>query len=187
MGPREKRRRRLARAAKISAAALVVLVLLNLFVVERGRVKLHSMEPTLSDGDWVLFEKVTKRCGGPRRFDVLVFKAPNDPDKAYIKRLIGLPDEVVEADDGRLLVNGEEVAVPAGKRWAGMSFGPTAVGPAHYFVVGDNPDESRDSRDWGGVPRDYILGRVFLRWWPPAEMACIRRESASTEGVESGD
>ncbi|MCD6404500.1 MAG: signal peptidase I [Planctomycetes bacterium] len=178
MSPASKRRRRLVRAAKVLLALALVLGVLKTWVVEIGRVRLHSLEPTLCDGDWVVFEKISARR--PKRFDIVVFKAPREPDKVYIKRVIGLPNEVVEVRLGKLFVNELEVCLPNGANWAGADFGPTPVERAHYFVVGDNPANSVDSREWGGVPRDYVLGRVILRFRPVGKWKTFRRESALT-------
>jgi len=177
----------LARLAKVMASALVVVVLLNIFVVRQGRVRLNSMEPALSDGDWILFEKLVMSRGGPGRFDIVVFKAPEDPDTVYIKRVVGLPNEIVEARGGALWVDGDPQALPVGVDWGKESFGPETVRAAHYFVVGDHLAASEDSRTWGAVPRDYILGRVFWRFWPPAEWKVFRRGGALQDGVEDGD
>lgn len=182
-----KRRKRLVRAAKVAVAILAVLVLLNAYVVQRGRVTLSSMEPTLSGGEWVLFEKLVRRRGGPRRFDIVVFKAPNDPDKVFIKRVVGLPNEVVEAREGVLYVDNTATALPTGVDWGSVEFGPSLVTAAHYFVVGDNPAESQDSRAWGCVPRDYVLGRVFWRFWPPGRWRIFGREDVRQPGVEDAD
>lgn len=184
---RAKRKKRLARLAGILAAALVVVVVLNVFVVRQGRVRLSSMEPVLADGDWILFEKLVMSRGGPERFDIAVFKAPNDPDTIYIKRVIALPNEIVEARDGALYVDGEEVALPGEVEWGDADFAPSTVPPAHYFVVGDNLAGSEDSRNWGPVPRDYILGRVFWRFWPPGDWKIFRRHGALQQGVEDAD
>ncbi len=185
MGRRSKLKRRLARAVKVAAALAVVWVALELFVVQHGRVKLKSMEPALHDGDWVLFDKTVVRRRGLRRFDIVVFKAPADPDKIYIKRVVGLPNEVVRLTGGVLLVDSDEIALPAGVDWEGIDYGPAPVEAAHYFVLGDNAGESEDSRAWGDVPRDYILGRVMWRFWPVTNWKVFRRASAWTIGFDN--
>ena len=181
------KRRRLARTVKAVAVLAAAVVATEIWVAELARVSGASMEPALSSGDRVVFEKTVMMGGGPKRFDVVVFKAPNDPDTIYIKRVMGLPDEVVEMKGGRLLVDGMEVRTPEGVRTEGVEFGPAAVSPAHYFVMGDNAGESVDSRQWGGVPRDYVLGRVWLRYWPIEEWKVFRRESAELTGARDAD
>ncbi len=182
-----KGRKRLLRALKIALAIAVALVLLNAYVVQRGRVRLSSMEPTLHDGEWVLFEKVMMHRGGPKRFDIVVFKAPNDPDKVFIKRVVALPNEVVEARKGDLFVDNEPRTLPEGVDWGEAEFGPELVSAAHYFVVGDNLAESQDSRTWGCVPRDYVLGRVIWRFWPPGRWRIFGREAVRRQGVGDAD
>lgn len=184
---RAKRKKMLTRLACILAVALVATLVLNVFVIRQGRVRLSSMEPALADGDWILFEKLVMSRGGPERFDIVVFKAPNDPDAIYIKRVIALPNEIVEAREGGLYVDGEEVVLPGEVEWGDADLAPTTVPPAHYFVVGDNLARSEDSRNWGPVPRDYILGRVFWRFWPPGDWKIFRRYGAFERGVQDAD
>ena len=187
MGPASKRRKRLARAVKLAAAAAVVLVLAGVYLGEFARVNGRSMEPALAGGDRVFFEKLSVRRTGPNRFDIVVFKAPEEPDRLYIKRVVGLPEDVAEAAEGRLMINGVQVPLPAGLDWGDARFGPVAMRPGHYFVVGDNLGDSVDSRQWGPVPRDYILGRVCLRFWPVGKWRVFQRESASGEGVRDAN
>jgi signal peptidase I len=176
---------RLRRAAVVTFGILVVLLALDAWVAQHGRVRLRSMEPTLSDGDWVLFEKLNKR--EIRRFDIVVFKAPRDPDKVFIKRVVGLENEIVEARGGRLFVDQREVDLPAGVDWGEGGFGPELVNAAHCFVVGDNFTDSEDSRSWGCVPRDYVLGRVFWRFWPLSKWRLFGEQDAVIHGAEDGD
>jgi len=168
--------KRLARLLRIAVLLAAVAIVVGVYLAEFGRVKGRSMEPTLRDGDRVVFEKVSSRWGGPVRFDVLVFKGPNDPDKVLIKRVVGLPDEMIEIRAGRLLVNGVHASLPPSLDWGDVDFGPVAVSPAHYFVLGDNMGDSDDSRRWGGVPRDYVLGRVCWRFWPLVAWKVFARE-----------
>ena len=183
MGPAFRRKKRLPLVVKVVAAA-ALLAIAGIYAGEIARVNGRSMEPALESGDRVVFEKLSVRRAGLKRFDIVVFKAPEDPDTVYIKRVIGLPDEVVQATGGRLLVNGVEKALPAGMESAGMEFGPVVVRPAHYFVVGDNCGDSVDSRQWGAVPRDYILGRAVLRFWPVGSMKIFGCFGAQEERVK---
>ncbi len=187
MGRAADRKKRLARMVKAAAVLAAAVALTGVFVAEFGHVRGRSMEAALRNGDRVVFEKITPRLGGPQRFDIVAFKAPNDPDTIYIKRVIGLGDDVVEIRGGRLLVNAVEVSPPEGMSLGDIAFGPAAVSHAHYFVLGDNLAESVDSREWGSVPRDYVLGRVVLRFWPVGSWRLFRRTSANLKGSQDGD
>jgi signal peptidase I len=184
MGLASKRGKRLARFVKVAVLLAAALFVTAVYIAELGRVNGRSMDPALSDGDRIIFEKLTLRRTGLQRFDIVVFKAPYDPDQVYIKRVVGLPEELVRISQGRLEVNGADVPLPDGVDWGKADFGPVAVPPAHYFCVGDNLGESVDSRVWGFVPRDYCLGRVWLRFWPAGGWRMFGRESASAKGIE---
>ena len=187
MKPAFNRKKRFVRRVRIALAILVVLVAIDVWLVRMGRIRQRSMEPVLSDGDWVFFDKTVMRRGGPKRFDIVMFKGPDDPDKIFIKRVIAVGNEIVEVDDGRLLVNGIELEKPDGAEWGELEIGPHVVRPAHYYVLGDNLRESLDSRAWGDVPRDYIMGRVLWRFWPVGNWRIFRREDVRVLGVEDGD
>jgi signal peptidase I len=183
MGPAAKRSKRLARLIRLVAVFAAVLVLAGVFGGEFAHVSGRSMEPTLADGDRVFFEKLSVRWSDLKRFDMVVFKAPDDPDRIYIKRIVGLPGDVVEAAEGVWRVNGNAVPLPAGVQFGGLKLDPVVVSPAHYYVLGDNLGDSVDSRQWGAVPRDYVLGRVVLRFWPATSMRIYRRADAQEQGV----
>ncbi len=105
----------------------------------------------------------------PKRGDVIVFKYPNNPEVAYVKRLIGMPGDKVEMVGRTVYVNGQPLAEPytqyidPGSIYA--RFGPYVVPQNHYFAMGDNRDNSQDSRFWGSVPRDYMLGKALVIYW----------------------
>lgn len=183
MGP-AKRSRRLARVTMFVAVLAAVLVLAGVYGGEFARVSGASMEPALSDGDRVFFEKLGVRRSDLSRFDVVVFKAPEDPDRIFIKRIVALPGEVLEASEGVLKVNGVAVPLPAGLQYGSLNLEPVVVRGAHYYVLGDNLGESLDSRNWGAVPRDYVLGRVVMRFWPVGSIRIYRRDGAQEQGVE---
>lgn len=186
MGP-AKGRRRLARAGKVAVVAAALLAATGVWVIGVGPVRGRSMEPALADGSWLVFEKLGVRRSGPKRFDVVVFKAPLDPATCYIKRVIGLPNEVVEVKAGVLFVDGAETPPPPGVSWGAVDLGPVAVQAAHYWVLGDNLPESVDSRSWGGVPKDYILGRVVAEIWPLGKVGLRGRRSAEVKEARDGD
>jgi signal peptidase I len=175
--------------------SIVIAVILALFVrtwvVQAFKIPTGSMENNLLIGDHLL---VNKFIFGPtpfaigrallpvrpvRRGDIIVFKYPEEPDRDFIKRVIGLPGETVELRAKKVYVNGQPIDEPYVHFLTPPSselqevtssdvrerFGPVTVPPDHYFVMGDNRDNSQDSRYWGFLPRDYIKGRAWLIYW----------------------
>ena len=161
--------------------ALMVAVLIVVFVVQPVKVEGTSMLPRLHDGERIFVNKLVY-YNLPRieRGDIVVFWYPDDPEKSYIKRVIGLPGEVVEVRDGRILVNNRELAEPyldPRLNVARRDIAPVVVKPHYYFVMGDNRDNSFDSREWGLVPEKYVYGKALFRYWPLAEMSVIAHET----------
>src|SRR3712207_3992039 len=114
------------------------------------------------------------------RGDIVVFWYPDDPTKSYIKRVIGLPGETVQLRGGRILVNGLELQEPYLDPALNASpddRAPVYVKPHYYFVMGDNRDNSSDSRTWGLVPEKYIYGKALFRYWPISQASVIRYET----------
>lgn len=165
--------------------ALVAAVLLRIFVVSAYRVNSGSMEDSLLAGDYIFVNKLAYEYGtDPRPGDIIVFKYPNNPEKDFIKRIVALPGQTVEIADKVLYVDGEVAPIPANSKHVDRriipgdlsyrdNFGPYIVPDGEYFVIGDNRDDSRDSRFWGSVPRENLKGKaVFVYWsWEVAEDA----------------
>jgi signal peptidase I len=155
------------------ALAVVALVAAHAFVAEPLRVVSKSMEPTLKEGDSVLVNKLSG--AGPRRRELIAFRAPDSED-ILVKRVVGLAGDRVEIWDGRLVVNGrrraESYADP--KAIDSVFFGPVQVPAGAVFVLGDNRGDSEDSRDFGAVREDAILGRVDARVWPPTRWGTLQ-------------
>jgi signal peptidase I len=138
-------------------------------VAEGAHVDGSSMEPTFHDGQYVMLDKtVYLLSGGPHRGDVIVFKYPLDTSRDFIKRVIGVPGDSVEVRNGVLLVNDKPVQedyLPTDLTTTGNY--PRTLVPAYdYFVMGDNRNNSSDSRFWGFVPRDNIVGKEVFSYWP---------------------
>jgi signal peptidase I len=160
------------RGAAAQAAMLAVLLWVCAFhlSVVRG----SSMLPGIQDGDRILIEPCVDLLGGPvQRGDVVVLKNPFDPSVDYIKRVIGLPGDDVVLEGGRVWVNGELLQEPYVEEQDPFARVSTRVKPAHYFVLGDNRQRSCDSREFGQVGQDYVLGRVRLRIWPPQRFGSL--------------
>ena len=138
------------------------------------------METNLLIGDHLLVNKfiyglnsgfLSKILPGraPKRGDVIVFKYPNSPEVAYVKRLIGMPGDKVEMKGRTIYINDQPLDEPYTRYYEPESlyahFGPKQIPAGEYFAMGDNRDNSQDSRYWGNVPRDYILGKALVIYW----------------------
>jgi signal peptidase I len=159
----------------LSVAVLFCFFLIA-FVAQAFRVQGTSMEPLLLDGERIVVNKFIYRFQSIERGDVVVFWYPRDPSVSFIKRVVGLPGDLVEIRSGQLLVNG----LPAPERYLpasfrdGDSYPPTEVRKGYYFVLGDHRRSSNDSRSWGEVPEKYIYGRAVYRFWPFDRVGPIR-------------
>lgn len=163
----------------IAVVAFVCFLIIT-FVGQRTTVSGQSMEPLLQDGDNLILDKLTYHFREPERFDVVVFDQTEEDH--YIKRVIGLPGETVQIIDGYVYINGEKLEDDVyGKEvmLSGMrAEQPVTLGEDEYFVLGDNRNYSRDSRDpgVGNVKRSQILGRAWLRFWPLNKLEFIRHQ-----------
>ncbi len=153
------------------------------FVGQRTVVDGRSMENTLHDGDNLIVEKLSYRFGDPKRFDIIVFPPKGSPKDHYIKRIIGLPGETVQIDaDGNILINGEILEENYGKETIqnpGAAAEPITLGDDEYFVLGDNRNNSRDSRDAehvGVIKRKDITGRAWVRIWPLSGWGILKHQ-----------
>lgn len=160
--------------------ALMFATLMVVFVVQPVKVEGTSMLRRLHDGDRIFVNKLIY-YGMPRlqRGDIVVFWYPNDPSKNYIKRIVGLPGETVEVREGRVHINGVELDEPyldPHLNVGHMTLQPVLVKDHYYFVMGDNRDNSSDSRYWGLVPEKYIYGKALFRYWPLADASVISHE-----------
>lgn len=150
-------------------AFLVITFILQGFFIPSG-----SMLPTLEVGDRIFVNKFIYRFREPARGDLVVFRYPMDVTKKYIKRLIGLEGEVLEILGGQVFIDGaplkEDYLV---KEKYGGSYGPVRIPEGQYFVLGDNRNNSEDSRFWGFVPKGEIVGQAFFIFWPPRRIGFI--------------
>jgi len=150
----------------VSIIVAVAPMLMLAFVAQPIRVKGHGMSPALNDGDRIF---ISKRIGNLQRGDVVIFYYPKDPSRSYIQRVVGLPGELIELRDGQTLINGsplDEPYVDPKLNQALLDLKPARVPEQSYFVMGDNRDNSSDSRFWGTLPKSYIYGKFIGRYWP---------------------
>ena len=160
------KRSHLAREIVETIALTLIIFLVIRFAIQSYRVEGVSMQPGLHDNEYVLVNKIAYLFHAPERGDVIVFHFPLDTSKDFIKRVIGLPGDTITIDSTSVKVDGillnepyiSERANPQGQRWT--------VPVNSYFVMGDNRPASDDSRDWGYVPRDDIVGKAVIVYWP---------------------
>ena len=180
--------------------AAVIALVVKAFVAQAFVIPSASMQPQLTDGDRVVVSRLAYEAHEPRRGDVLVFDDPDQPapdesglaplrlgrealealgvvqpdERELIKRVVGLPGESVSGRDGRVLIDGRPLVEPylAPETVIG-DFGPVPVPEGHVFVMGDNRTNSKDSRIFGPVPIDDVVGRALARVWPPGRLAYL--------------
>ncbi|WP_123043376.1 signal peptidase I [Cohnella candidum] len=158
--------------AKALIVAAVVVLLLRAYVFQLSTVKMHSMQPTLQEKEWLFVNKISYEFGHPERGDVVILKDPSDgaDRKDYlVKRIVGMPGDKLEIRSGQLYLNGELTVEPyTDSAIEDGDFGPTQVSPGHYFVMGDNRHAggSKDSRAFKEVPEDMIIGKAEAVIWP---------------------
>ncbi|MEK7856417.1 MAG: signal peptidase I, partial [Acidobacteriota bacterium] len=161
---------------------IVVFILLGVFAVQPVVVEGTSMLPQLHDGERLLVNKLvyykwrSVSWGHLERGDIVVFWYPSDPDKSYVKRVIGLPGETVEVRNGKVFINGRELIEPYIDTIHNQNLRENVVKSVdqhYYFVMGDNRDNSSDSRVWGLVPEKYIYGKAFFRYWKPSNVGFL--------------
>lgn len=160
------------------ALSVLIAVVLIVFIYQPVKVEGTSMMPGLRDQERIFINKFTYRfgIGNIERGDTVVFWFPGDLSKSYIKRVIGLPGDVVEIAHGVVMVNGtvlNEDYVPEEYRDY-QSHPPTHVGRGEYYVLGDHRSSSNDSRAWGTVPRQNIYGKAVFVYWPLDKMGRVR-------------
>lgn len=168
----EKREGLVSEIIRFSLIALIIVLPIRLFIAQPFIVSGASMETTFSTGQYLIVDQLTYHLEEPERGDVIIFRYPKDPSKFFIKRIIGLPGDT-------LSISGHDVTItnatyPNGftleeeyildKKPLGMI--TETLGEEEYFVMGDNRDASSDSRSWGVLQRDKIVGRAFLRLFP---------------------
>ena len=150
-------------------AVAVILIIIHLWIVSIFIVDGLSMEPNFHNGELIIVNKIGYLSGNPQRGDVAVIKFPGDPEhKKYIKRVMGLPGERLEIKDSKIYINGDPINEffidESVKTQPNMS---VDIGRDEYFMMGDNRENSNDSRVWGVCPKKDMVGRAWIVLWPP--------------------
>jgi signal peptidase I len=157
--------------ARFVTIAVIIVIPIRLFVAQPFIVSGSSMFPTFEDKNYLIVDEISYKFNEPDRNDVIIFRYPKDPKKYFIKRIIGLPNETVDVEDGTITITSTEHE--SGLVLEEPYVEKQADGETHfelkddeYFVMGDNRNASSDSRYWGALPRENIVGRAWLRLWP---------------------
>jgi signal peptidase I len=158
---------------RFSLIAILIVIPIRMFIAQPFIVSGASMENTFHTGEYLIVDQVTYHFNQPTRGEVIIFRYPRDPSKFFIKRIIGLPGDTVNIEDGVVRIKNE--ATPEGfildesylEEMPEAAPLTETLGEREYFVMGDNRDESSDSRSWGVLQEDRIIGRAWLRLFPP--------------------
>ncbi len=160
----------------ILLAATISVLLIN-YVASAYQVKGHSMHSVLKDEERIIISKLGIEKGNIERFDIVVFHKPSEPEKSLVKRVIGLPGEIIELKGGKLYINNGELAQPfltmGGREANQPPMPPMMIPENHYFLMGDNRLVSHDSRYFGPVAVGYIYGKTIFRYWPPSRFGPV--------------
>ena len=168
----------------------VVLIFLIQLVIRNFRVDGHSMEPNLQHGQYLVVDKISYKLPfdirPPRRGDVIVFVPPNYPDKDFVKRIIGLPGDKVEIRNGNAYINDKLLPNTFNARLDHSSKAPLIVPEGELYVMGDNRANSNDSRNWGTLDIDHVVGKAWLSYWPPKSWGLIPSDApANSTSLQS--
>ncbi len=165
------------------AAIAIIIACAFKFLAQPFLVQGASMEPNFDDGDFLLVDEISYRFKEPERGDVIVFHAPTEEKQYYIKRVIGLPGETIVVENGEVFVNGVELKeeyLSQGMATRTIQQNEFTLGANQFFVLGDNRIMSFDSRNWGPLEREKIVGLVQLRLWPLQFLDSLKEQSFSS-------
>ena len=168
--------------AQIVIIAALIVIPIRCFLFQPFLVKGASMEPNFHNNDYLIIDEISYRFQDPQRGEVVVFQAPQNPSLRYIKRIVGIPGERIDVTEGKIVIYqdnnewtlNETTYLPASCQTFPKRYGTIDLGEDEYFVLGDNRMNSNDSRSWGALPEEQIIGRVALRVLPVATLAKIR-------------
>jgi len=175
----------LTEIVRFSLIAILIVIPIRMFVAQPFIVSGASMDNTFHSGEYLIVDQVSYYFNQPERGEVIVFKYPRDPSKFFIKRVVGAPGDTIDIEGNIVTITNEQY--PDGfvldepyikSMRPGASLSET-LGDHEYFVMGDNRDQSSDSRTWGVLQESYIVGRAFLRLFPPTEVGYLPGSVAS--------
>ena len=144
------------------------------FATARFIVEGSSMEPNFHTGQMLIISRLSYKLSTPQRGDVIVFQYPDNPVDDYIKRVIGIPGDTVEIQDSHVYINGQLISEPyLQPDTPEIQRGKWEVPAGSYFVMGDNRAHSSDSRSWGMLSREFIIGKAWISYWPPNDWGMV--------------
>lgn len=163
---------------KFAIIALVIVIPIRMFVAQPFVVSGESMFPTFHDGEYLIVDEFSYITGEPKRGDVIVFRYPGDTKRFFIKRIIGMPNEEIIIDDGKIIITNKENkdGFTLDEPYVKENFNTSSTFKTkdkEYFVMGDNRNKSSDSRVWGVLPDKLIIGRAFIRLLPFKEISYL--------------
>ena len=168
----------------VETVGLAVIIFLIIRIgIQNYRIEGQSMEPNFHDGEYLIVNKLAYRLGEYERGDVIVFKYPNDPSKDYIKRVIGLPGDTVEIRGGELFVNDNQIEEPYLHMPNTRDEAPTVVEAGHLYVMGDNRPASSDTRSWGQLGQNFVIGQAWLAIWPFDTAGLVKHQPIEVNAV----
>jgi len=158
---------------KIAIISLAIIIPVRYFLIQPFVVKGSSMEPSFSSGDYLIIDEISYRFSEPERGDVIVFKYPRNPSQYYIKRIIALPGEKIQIKNGEIIIYNNEFpgGIEIDEKYIPEDINTpgevdTVVSEGEFFVLGDNRTASSDSRVWGELNKENIIGKAWIRGWP---------------------
>lgn len=176
--PQEKRENFFTELLKFALIAVLIVVPVRLFVAQPFIVSGQSMHPTFESGEYLIVDELSYHFGEPKRGDVIIFRYPKNPSEFFIKRIIGLPGEKVSINNDSVTIIEKDGTEETLKEPYLVNTGNggsqiRTLDTGEYFVMGDNRPDSSDSRFWGSVPRQNIIGRAFLRLFPLQRLSLL--------------
>jgi signal peptidase I len=179
----------LTEIVRFSLIAILIVIPIRMFIAQPFIVSGASMAETFHSGEYLIVDQLSYYFQQPQRGEIVIFKYPRDPSKFFIKRVIGTPGDTLEIDGTTVTITNEEypdgivLDEPYIKSMKPSARVTETLGDHEYFVMGDNRDQSSDSRTWGILQESYIVGRAFLRLFPPGELDYFPGSAATEESV----
>ncbi len=171
---------------KVASISLAIILPVRYFLIQPFYVKGASMEPNFHDHEYLIIDEISYRFDAPTRGQVIVFRYPKDPQEYFIKRIIALPGEEVQIKDGKIIIYNDsnpagftlnEAYLSPGLETMDNTGAKLKLGDNEYFVLGDNRNNSKDSRSFGAVDKSFITGKVLFRGWPLDKIALFNAAS----------
>lgn len=170
----------------LETALLTLVIFLGVrFGVQTFRVEGFSMEPSLHSNQYLFVSKISYMVGQPARGDVIVFRFPQDPSRDFIKRVVGLPGEEVEVRAGAVYIDGRALDEPYILGKPVYNYPKHRVPPGEFFVLGDNRNNSHDSHVWDMLPKDFLIGKAWVSYWPLHSWGVIEHKSVRFATAQS--